>query len=230
MKRFSLFFILLSVVLRAAPAVPPVTPPKSAGQTLEPHLIYLRVHALPEDLPATPLSATGSLVLDLRFVSAGPDAASAFATWLNARSRPQSPVLVLINRETSPALLTLLTTPPLPAGMVSLGAAAPGVRPDIALILAADADRTAYEALEHGTPLAELINPKLDKVRHDEAAMARERAAGINSETDEELPLPSPDDEKAKSPATVAPAPPVDRVLQRAVQLHHALQALGKIR
>ena len=230
MKRCGLFFFLLSVLLRAAPAAPPATPSKLSGQTLAPHLAYLRVHVLPDDLPAAPLSASGTLVLDLRFVSAGPDAASAFATWLNARARPQSPVLVLINRETSPALLTLLTTPPLPAGMVSLGAAAPGVRPDIALSLDADADRAAYEALEHGTSIDELINPKVEKIRHDEAAMARERAAGINSETDEEPPLPASADEKAKSPTTATPAPLVDRVLQRAVQLHHALLALGKIR
>jgi hypothetical protein len=168
-------------------------------------------------------------VLDLRFVSSDPEAAAPLAGWLRNRARPQAPVLVLVNRETSSAVLALLAPARLPAGAVSVGLATPGFTPDITLPVEPAADHTAYEALEHGQSIDELINPRIDKVRHDEAAMARERAAGVvpaeaddtsGAEAEEKSPPAMP-------PAT--PATPVDHVLQRAVQLQHALQALRKI-
>lgn len=228
MKRLGLILVLFSALPCAVPAAPPVSPPKGAGQTIERNLTYLRVHALPDDLPAAPAvaPAAGTLVLDLRFVPAGPDAATAFAAWLKDRARPRSPVLVLVNQETAPALLALLAAPRVPAGVVSIGPAAMGVSPDVALDLDAGADRAAYEALDRGMPIGDLIDPKVEKIRHDEAAMAKERATAATGIEEEDDPAP-PAAEKAKPPA--APVPPVDRVLQRAVQLYHALVALKKI-
>jgi hypothetical protein len=222
MKRLFLLFTIFAALLGAASAP---NPANGAGQTLERNLSYCRVHTLPDDLPAGPVAATGTLVLDLRFVRADPDAAAAFARWLKARSRPQSPVLVLVNSDTAPALLTSLPEP----GVVSIGPAITGAGPDVALTLDSAMDRVAYEAFEHGASIDELINPKIDKIRHDEAAMAKERAAGTNSEAEDDSPLAA-SEKTPGAPAAPVPAPPVDHVLQRAVQLYHALLALGKIR
>jgi hypothetical protein len=163
----------------------------------------------------------------LRFVHADPAAVAAFDGWLKARARPRAPVLVLVNPETEPALLVPLTAPATPAGVVSIGPAIGNDMPDIALQVDSAADRAAYDALDHGTPIGELINPKIDKVRHDEAAMARERAAGGDPEAANAAPTTAAG-EKAPA-AKAAPSPPIDVVLQRAVQLNHALSALKKI-
>jgi hypothetical protein len=226
MKKIPLWLLLLvSPVLGASG--PPASPAPAGGavQAIERNLTYRRVHTLPDDLPA--IAGAGGLVLDLRFVSATPPAADAFAAWLKARARPQAPVLVLVNPGTAPALLAPLTAPGVPPGVVSVGPEMTDAVPDVGIAVEPGADRAAYDAFEHGTALADLISPKIDKVRHDEAAMARERAAAAADAGDD---LAPPADEKAAPPATApAPAVPVDRVLQRAVQLYHALQALKKI-
>jgi hypothetical protein len=232
MNRLRLLLFLLPALLCGAPATPATpagpAPSNGAGQVIEPNLTYRRVHTLPDDLPALPPGpATGTLVLDLRFVSASPEAATAFGEWLKARARPQAPVLVLINSGTAPGLLAPLTAPAVPPGVVSIGPAVTDAVPDVAINLAAGDDRTAYDALEHGMPIADLINPKIDKVRHDEAAMARERAAGAGADAEDDTPPVA--DEKPGPPPAVPPVAPVDRVLQRAVQLHHALLALKKV-
>jgi hypothetical protein len=215
------------------PAVGPA-PLRAAAQPLGRNFFYVRVHTLPDDLPAAVPESHDSIVLDLRFVSAGKEAAEAFAAWLKFQARPAFPVVVLINAHTSPALLRPLSEARSPAGVVCIGPADPTIKPDIALNVSDEADRAAYEAFEHGVPLAELISPKLDKVRHDEATIAKERASGagdsFDGETDDDF-LPV-----ANAPAAVAtaapaaPSGPVDAVLQRALQLHRALLALKKIR
>jgi hypothetical protein len=231
MKYLSLVFLLLAAPLLGAadtPAGPAAT--NGAAQAIEHNLSYRRVHTLPDDLPALSGPATGTLVLDLRFVPASPEAAAAFSAWLKSRARPQAPVLVLVNPGTAPALLAPLAPAGVPPGVVSIGPEMSDAVPDVGLTLAAGADRAAYDAFEHGTSLADLISPRIDKVRHDEAAMARERAAGAAAATDtgDDGAVP-PDEKPSTPPPATAPVAPVDRVLQRAVQLHHALQALKKI-
>lgn len=234
-KSFSLLLSVLllpAIAIAAEVAAPAVAPAQTHGaaQPLGRNFLYVRVHTLPDDLPAAAPEPHDSIVLDLRFVSAGKEAAEAFAAWLKFQARPAFPVVVLINASTSPALLRPLGEARSPAGVVCIGPADPAIKPDIALNIPAEADRAAYEAFEHGVPLADLITPKFDKVRHDEATMAKERASAADSndgETDDDfLPI-------ANAPATVAPpAPvvPVDAVLQRALQLHRTLLALKKIR
>jgi hypothetical protein len=56
------------------------------------------------------------------------------------------------------------------------------------------------------------------KVRHDEVELAKAHAAGQE---------PPDEDDDLKPDASAAA--PIDRVLQRAVQLHRGLLALGKI-
>jgi hypothetical protein len=75
-----------------------------------------------------------------------------------------------------------------------------------------------YEALEHGTPIESLVVEKVAKVRDDEAALERER--------DADAPEGAP---AAAKPQPARPPPLIDPVLQRAVQLHRSLLALGRI-
>jgi hypothetical protein len=232
MKSFSFLFLLLflSPSVRAESAAPATALAAPLVRSLGRNLVYLRVHTLPDDLPAS-VSSPGhpvSLVVDLRFVQASDKAAGAFSAWLKFQAKPATPVIVLINAQTSPALLAPLDDAVSPAGVVSIGPASAALKPDIALALSADADRLAYDALEHGTPIEELITPKLDKARHDEATMSKERAAGVTSEED------SDSDFIEETPTPVKPAEPMahapfDAVLQRALQLHRALLALRKI-
>jgi hypothetical protein len=235
-KSFSLLFSLwlLPAVVGAAEITVPVAgtvPVRAAAQPLGRNFFYVRVHTLPEDLPAAAPEPQDSIVLDLRFVSAGKEAAEAFTAWLKFQARPSFPVVVLINTHTSLALLRPLSDARSPAGVVCIGPADPAIKPDIALNVSDEADRAAYEAFEHGVPLADLISPKLDKIRHDEATVAKERAAGAgdsyDGETDDDF-LPVANQPAAVT--TAAPAGPVDAVLQRALQLHRTLLALKKIR
>jgi hypothetical protein len=216
-----------------APATPlAAAPARAAAQPLGRNFYYVRVHTLPDDLPAAVPETHDLIVLDLRFVSARRDAADAFAAWLKFQARPSSPVVVLVNARTSAELLVPLAEANSPAGVVCIGPADPGIKPDIAVNVSADDDRAAYDAFEHGTPLAELIATKFDKTRHDEAAIARERANGGadlsgEDETDDDfLPVVRP----PVAAAPLAKAVPVDAVLQRALQLHRALVALKKIK
>ena len=222
----SFALILPAPAGRAAPPSPP------DGHPLGRNVTYARVHALPADLPSSTAVHQGSLVLDLRFVPAGAEEAQAFAAWLKFQARPAAPVIVLINAQTSPALFAPLADAEAPPGVVSIGPAAAGIKPDLALDVTAEADRRAYEAFEHGTPLTELVTPKLDKTRHDEAEIARERTAAANGDVpdgdagDDDLPAGPP---KTITAVLVSPPAPVDAVLQRALQLHRALLALRKI-
>ena len=236
MKRLGLLLLAGVLALAAAPAsraaagspAPEMTAKK--GGPLGPNLSYLRVHTLPGDQGtlAAAAAGNGTLLLDLRFAASDPESANIFLGWLKSRARASAPVLTLLNAETSPALLALFHEGRLPAGVVTLGPISPGLALDVPVETTIAADRAAYDALEHGTALEELVNPKIDKVRHDEAAMARERAAGVAAaETDD---TSTPDaEEKPASGTSAAPARPLDQVLQRAVQLQHALQALHKI-
>ena len=159
-----------AAAVAAAPAVPGL-----AGRTLEKDLTYFRLHHLPGDLPAAPPG--GALVVDLRFVAADDAAVASFAHWLQAHAGRETPVFVLIDRATAPALRAELAPAHAPAGEVSIGPAEGAPPPDVALDVTPEADRAAYESLENGTPLAQVVHPKVDKTRYDEAAMARQRAA-----------------------------------------------------
>jgi hypothetical protein len=216
-------------LVHAESATPATTPAAPLVRSLGRNLVYLRVHTLPDDLPAAISSPQHpvSLVVDLRFVQAGDKAVRAFAAWLKFQARPATPVIVLINAQTSPALLAPLDDAVSPPGVVSIGPAAATIKPDIALALTAEADRLAYEALEHGTPVEELITPRLDKTRHDESTINKERVTGAADDEESDFIEAAPPP-PAKAAEPVAPVP-FDAVLQRALQLHRALLALRKI-
>lgn len=176
-------------------------------------LVYVRVHRLPADLPANPEGRAPACVVDLRYVDADAAAATMLGAWLKFRAGPRSPVFVLVNGKTAPALLATLQTHDPKNGIVLIGASAGSVRSDVAVATTAEAERKAYDAFETGTSLTALISDYPDKVRIDEASLNFERPAAVVKDAE-----PKPQ-----------PAPTIDAALQRAVHLHRTLVALKRI-
>lgn len=187
---------------------------------------YCRGHEIPADLPPRPPEPR-ALVLDLRFATAGPTAGKLLDAWLEFRATPSTPVLVLVNGATAPELGAVLAANRARPGLLTIGRAAGPLVPDIIVAASPDADRQAYDALEHGGAPAALLAEHVDKPRADEAAIMRERANPPPVDEDDDdvadvNPPPAMD-------AHPAPAPVVDLTLRRAVQVHRALRALRKL-
>jgi hypothetical protein len=87
-------------------------------------------------------------------------------------------------------------------------------------------DRAAVAALAAGRSWRELIEEKIDKPSYDEARLARNHANGHRNEEGEPAPAAAKD---KPDPAATPEAPLQDLVLQRAVFLHRALLALGRL-
>jgi len=130
---------------------------------------------------------------------------------------------LLANADTAPALLRALGPAALPPGTLTLGLTAPGFWPDVAIRTTAETERRAYDAFATGTTLAALVEEKITKPRYDEAEMVRRQAAHEPLDTDEDFPSTTPANDAIPTP----PAPLIDATLQRAIQLHRALLALG---
>ena len=217
MKKLLLFLALASGFASAAAA-------EQLARDLGKGLAYSRVHARPADLPAATVKP-GAVVLDLRYARADAGATAALGTWLKSRNAA-APVFVLLNAETAPVVLAYFTSHDPGNGLVTLGVTSPAFTPDLALKISPVAERTAYEALEHGTPVETLLTDPSAKPRHDEAAIAQERTAAADDSAASDTDLAGPAD-TAATPAT--PAPVIDYVLLRAVHLHRALLALRKL-
>jgi hypothetical protein len=190
------------------------------------NLTYVRLHGRPDDVPLlTAAWSKPALIVDLRYPSA--DAARNIPADLPARPRP-APLFVLIAPTTpADALSALRARAP---ALITLGLSAPGLDPDIALAVKPDDDRRAFEALDSGALLESLLSETLSKPRFDEAALLRERAgdpgASAATAADSAAGKAAP---PAPAATTATRAEPRDAVLQRAVQLHRALLALGKL-
>ena len=144
---------------------------------------------------------------------------TALAAWLKFHAAPRSPIFLLANAATSPALRAAFAARDDAAGLVVLGVGSAEFTPDIALPVDPAEERRAYDALETGTALAALIAPPLEKPRYDEAKLVAERLPARD---------PPPKLDPA-APAPSAPPPLTDQVLQRAVHLHRALLALERL-
>jgi hypothetical protein len=221
----------------------PASPPAAATPAdLGRGLTYARLQQLPDDgaILATVWKAP-ALIIDLRHPAGAPG--QTIPADLPSRSRT-APLFILVGPDTPAGLLAALRDHA-PA-LITIGLAAPGLTPDITLALSPEADRRAYDALAAGASAESLISESLAKRRFDEAALARERDSGAAEEeapgpngTDQNTALPAvrpptaaaaPAPVDAKSAPPVEPKPPViDAVLQRAVQLHRALLALGRL-
>jgi hypothetical protein len=178
---------------------------------------YVRVHAL-IDSTSVIAASTGALVLDLRYAAA--DDASAAALKAALAARPARPPLFILVSPATPAVLAPVISA---SSALTLGLASSSPTPKVAVKTDAATDRRAYDALETGTPLDQLISGKIEKERFDEATLVKEFKDG-NPDAE---PPPPPDPTAPKAgDAPEKNAPLIDRVLQRAVHLHRALLAL----
>jgi hypothetical protein len=221
MRKSFFFFCLLSSVL--CPLVR-AAEPTDLGQGLA----YLRIKSLAisaPDLNAALLRPT-PLVLDLRYTSDEPSAADILRA-LN--SQPAKPILyVLVSPATPASVAGILAATSAP--LVTLGVKDSHPAAQVVVGQTPEADRAAYDALETGTPLAQLTSGKVEKERFDEATLVQEFKNGNHVA---HPPVPP----KAGAPAGTSPATPpavsqverpTDRVLQRAIHLHRAWQALKR--
>ncbi len=175
-------------------------------------LRLLRLRELPGDLPAGN-AAAGPTVVDVRYAVADEAAATAFRAWLDFRAQRKSPVLLIVNSDTAPAVLRTLAERNPGRGLLVIGPATDGIRPDVPVAVGPETEAAAYKALADGAAVAALLDGSPPKVRHDEASLNRSRGA----------------DEPAVPAAPAGPRPPVDAALQRAVQVHRTLAALRRL-
>ncbi len=229
---FLLIFLSVRSVFAAAAAAPALT--RDLGQGLS----YHRATLLPGDLPATEATRKQPCVLDVRYARGDAAAGAALAAWLKFRAAPRSPVFLLINAETAATLLAPLAARAPSAGLIVIGSASAALTPDLALQIAPDTERRAYDALATGTSLELLLNDSPEKVRNDEARLAKDHQ-GIADPTTYAQPADDTFDDTPRASASASTAPPapkptpaaplIDRALQRAVQLHRSLKALKKL-
>ena len=181
-------------------------------------LAYLRVHSAVVEREAitAALAQSRALVLDLRYPQ---DERGADETLRQALAgRPaDSRLYVLVSPATPVPVVGVVAANP--ARLVTLGVKGSKPEPKVVILQTAEDDRRAYDAHKAGTSLADLISGKMDKERFDEASLVHEFKNG-NPE-----PKP-PEAGPANTPGS--PARLTDRVLQRSLHLHRALQALKR--
>ena len=175
-------------------------------------LTYVRIRELPSDLPGGPAAPGQALILDLRYLAPGRDAAAALLAWAEFRASARSPVFLLANRVTGTELQAVLRRVSRGKGCVVIGVPAPGFEPQLAAKSGPEDEREAYDALGRGEPVLSLLVENPGKTRLDEASLNHP-------------PADEPED------ARVEPAkksPPIDAALQRALHLHRAHRALRR--
>lgn len=181
-------------------------------------LSYLRVHAVADTTKAA--ASSGALVLDLRYAT-GDAAAAADLQAALSRRPANAPLYILVSPVTPAALAPVIRRSP----ALTLGPTDAQPTPKVVVKTDAATDRRAYDALGTGTPLDQLISGKIEKERFDEATLVEE----FNNGYSDAAPAPAPDPTAAKPDGVPAkPAVLTDRVLQRAVHLHHAQLALKR--
>jgi hypothetical protein len=218
--RVALFtvFLALSLPLSALRA------PAAELVDLAPDLGYLRVHSivLEREAIAVALLKSRALVLDLRYPLDERDAGEALRQELS--SHPAKPRLyVLVSPATPVPVVGAIAASP--ARLTTLGVKGARPEPQVVVLQSPADDRRAYEAHTKGTALADLISGKIDKERFDEATLVQEFRLGLPGDRSA-----GPSAAAAEPAAPPADAPPriTDRVLQRALHLHRALQALRR--
>ncbi len=205
-----LFLLALLTVATAAAA--PVTVMVNSG------LVYVRVHALPADLPPSNALAHHAWIVDLRYVKAGAEEAALLDSWVRVNATTATPVFLLANPETSAAVLLPFQSHTIP-GLITVGRRKSGFAVDITVRTKAETERTAYDALEHGATVAALTTDFPGKPRIDEEKLTREHLQDVQAP-----------DEPEEDPKHPTPPPPlIDAVLQRAVHLDEGLIALKKL-
>jgi hypothetical protein len=203
--------LVLTELARAAPPEP---------IDLGANLAYLHIKSLADAAPllSTAQSAQRPLVLDLRYATSEAAALSVFQT---ALARHPAPLFILFSTATPQEIIAVVKQSA--GAIITLSVAGADAPAQIQVKADPAADRLAYEALGQGTLPAILVTGKIEKERFDEATLVQEFKNG-NPDA-EPPPLPDPTQPKLNEAAPVK-APLIDRVLQRAIQLHRALLAL----
>lgn len=204
-------------------AFSPLLEAKPVERELGKNLRYFRAFVLPQDLPVE--AKPGPIILDLRYALAESDAGTALNAWLAFRATDRTPVFVLLNTETAPALRDLFLAPRDRQGVVTIGRAGANFVPDVAISTTEAEERQAYNAFEQTPAVETLITENPQKPRLDEAAMMRERSPD-DAEAEDDPPV---SDSAAKKPSDPPVTLPIDRPLQRAVHLHRAMMALKQL-
>lgn len=198
----TLGWVLLATAARATPLT----------RDLGDGLTYVRIRELPADLPGGAAVPGQALILDLRYLVAGRDAAVALLAWAEFRAGVRSPLFLLANRETGAELNAALRRVSRGKGCVVIGVPGPGFEPQLAAKSDPTEEREAYAALERGEPVMSLLTENPGKVRLDEASLNQ-----------------PPAEEEAPAAHAVKPTVPIDAALQRAFHLHRSLRALRRL-
>jgi hypothetical protein len=152
------------------------------------------------------------LIVDLRYTTSEPDAAEMLRALQAPTAKPR--LYLLVSPATPGNVAEAISHSP---HAVVLGVKGSHPEPQVVVDQSSQGDRQAYAALESGTALAELISGRVEKERYDEASLVQEFKGGNR---DARPPAASPS--RPSAPRLT------DRVLQRAVHLHRALQALKR--
>ena len=174
----------------------------------------------------------GTQVVDLRFADALEESAEGLARHLQTAARGGATLFVLVNSATDPFLRRELASVQGTAQrLLFIGAATPELAPEIVTTPDPEEERRACDAIAAGTSPAGLITETLDKRRFDEAELVRNHANGGGGEDGSTNGDADAGPTKAQSEADsdATPVPPKDLSLQRAVFLHRALIALGRL-
>lgn len=198
----TLGWVLLATAARATPLT----------RDLGDGLTYVRIRELPADLPGRAAVPGQALILDLRYLVAGRDAAAALLAWAEFRASVRSPLFLLANRETGAELNAALRRVSRGKGCVVIGVPGPGFEPQLAAKSDPTEEREAYAALERGEPVMSLLTENPGKVRLDEASLNH-----------------PPAEEEAPAAHAVKLSVPIDAALQRAFHLHRSLRALRRM-
>jgi hypothetical protein len=234
MRRFTIIFALILGLSAVAVPCSHAAFDKDLGQGLR----YFRTANMAADLGSLRQATRApAVILDLRGASATAEALHEFDLTLGQATTPGLRI-ILLNAKTAPDVVRLVTTPR--RRQITISPASAKLPTDLKVNIATERDLEAYVALETGTPLEKLVSSNPEKKRFDEAALARTHGNGPGSggpglvaangaeEEDEGDPDNTPPTAPTQAPAdakVTTPPPLHDLVLERAVQLHRALDS-----
>ena len=205
--------VLLSATAQAVPI---------SASNIDEGLNYVRLTDASENA-----TFSGAEVIDLRFTDALEESANVLAGRIRSAAQSGATLFVLVNNATDPLLRHhLAQIKGSVRSLIFIGPVTPELAPEIVTDPDIETERKACDAIAAGTPPADLIKEELAKKRFDEAALVRSHENGGN-------PHASDDNAPKKTDKTDdsddKPAPLKDISLQRAVFLHRALLALGRL-
>lgn len=177
---------------------------------------------------AAPIDGTG--VIDLRFTLATEESAAGLAARLRRTAESGATLFILVNSETEPLLgRKLAGVQSASRSVVFIGPVTPELVPDLVTSPDPAEERKAIDAVVSGVSPTELIVEKIEKPRLDEAHLVRSRANGNTAPANDNSDPQPAGSGTPPGRSETQPVLPRDVSLQRAVFLHRALVALGRI-